>query len=112
MTDEKNADSDQDPHAGQVVFEVETLTHGSFRAGFSPEVAKELAWTLDCAATIVACPEGHDIIPIIGGIPKREMPRCDHCDRVAVGVIKIEVVNVPTSDNDGSGEYHSRFRVD
>jgi len=104
MTHSESADNDQDPHAGQVVFEVETLTHGSFRAGFSPEAAKELAWTLDCATTIVACPEGHDIIPITGGIPKRKMPRCGQCDRGTVGVIEIEVVSVPNSDDDGSVE--------
>jgi hypothetical protein len=63
-----------------------------------------LAWDLNRATTIVACREGHDIIPITGGIPKREMPRCARCDREAVGVVKIEVVAVPNSDGGGSVE--------
>ncbi|TKR27970.1 hypothetical protein [Natronomonas salsuginis] len=104
MTDYEPADSDQDPHAGQVVFEVVTLTHGSFRAGYSPESALALARDLDRATTIVACREGHDIIPITGGIPKREMPRCGRCNRKAVGVVKVEVVAVPNSDDDESVE--------
>lgn len=91
-------DPDSDPHAGKVVFEVETLTAGTFRAGYSPDSAKALANNLDRATTIVACPEGHDIIPITGGIPKREMPQCGRCNRVAVGVVEIEVVAVPDSD--------------
>ena len=104
MTDDEPADSGQDPHAGQVVFNVETLTHGSFNAGYSPKSAMALARDLDRATTIVACPEGHDIIPITGGIPRREMPRCARCGRVAVGVIKIEVVAVPNGDDDESVE--------
>ncbi|RLM94372.1 hypothetical protein [Haloarcula sp. Atlit-7R] len=104
MTDDEPADSDQDPHAGQVVFEVETLTHGSFRAGYSPKSAKALARDLDRATTIVACPDGHDIIPITGGVPKREMPRCGRCDRETVGVVEIEVVAVPNGDDDESVE--------
>lgn len=94
-------DTDSDPHAGKVVFEVETLTAGTFQAGYSPEAAKALADDLDRATTIVACPDGHDIIPITGGVPKREMPRCGRCDRETVGVVEIEVVAVPDS---GSGE--------
>lgn len=99
MTDYEPADSGQDPHAGKVVFEVETLTHGSFRAGYSPESAQALARDLDRATTIVACPEGHDIIPITGGIPMREMPRCGRCDGETAGVVKIEVVAVPNGDD-------------
>jgi hypothetical protein len=104
MTDDEPAESGQDPYAGQVVFEVETLTHGSFRTGSSPESAKALARDLDCAMTIFACPEGHDIITSTGFIPKRGMPRCDHCGRETVGVVKVEVVAVPNGDDDESVE--------
>ena len=104
MTDYEPTDSGQDPHAGQVVFEVETLTHGSFRVGCSPETAKALARDLDRAMTFVACPEGHDIITITGGIPPRTMPRCVRCGRVTLGVVKIEVVAVPNGDDDESVE--------
>ncbi|MFC6875276.1 hypothetical protein [Halobellus marinus] len=90
--------SDQDSNADQVIFEVETLTHGSFRVGYSPESAKELAQKLDRATTFVACPDGHDIITISGGIPN-VMPQCDRCGREAVGVVKIEVVAVPDGDD-------------
>ncbi|MFB6198927.1 MAG: hypothetical protein ABEI52_11785 [Halobacteriaceae archaeon] len=91
--------STQDSLADQVIFEVETLTHGSFRVGYSPESAEELARKLDRATTFVACPDGHDIITISGGIPNA-MPHCGRCGREAVGVVKIEVVAVPDDDGE------------
>jgi len=97
MTDD---DTDADPHAGKVVFEVETLTAGTFRAGYSPESATALADDLDRATTIVACPDGHAIIPVTGGVPKREMPRCGRCDQETVGVVEVSVVGVPDEDSE------------
>lgn len=94
MTDE------QDPHEGMVVFEVETLTAGVLQVGYQPEDAMALANDLDRATTIVACPEGHSVMPITGGIPRREMPRCARCDREAVGVVEITVVSVPDEGGD------------
>lgn len=74
-----------------VIFRVETLTAGTFEVGYSPETAKELAHDLDRATTIVACPDGHDICPITGGI-SRVMPRCRRCNQKMHGVVEVAVV--------------------
>lgn len=91
--------SDDDPHEGEVVFQVETLTHGSINLGYSPEDADELAGDLDRSTTILACRSGCVLTPVSDGIPP-SMPPCPACNLPLVGVTEVTVVSDPRSDDE------------
>ena len=74
-------------------FRVEFMTGKTVDMEFGDEATESLRNLLPQATTILGCPDCGDLVPVTGGIPKREMPRCARCDDELTGVTEVHELN-------------------
>jgi len=89
MTDDQNT-----------TFRVEFITGETVDMGFGDEATESLRELLPKAATILGCPDCGDLVPVTGGIPKREMPRCARCDDKLTGVTEVQELSQEEDTDD------------
>ena len=73
----------------QTTFRTEFVTGEIVDMGFRDEAAESLRNLLSEATTILGCPDCGNLVPVTGGIPKREMPRCARCEDELIGVTEV-----------------------
>ena len=74
-------------------FQVEFITGETVDMEFGAEATASLRNLLPQATTILGCPDCGDLVPVTGGIPKREMPRCARCEDELTGVTEVHERN-------------------
>lgn len=85
----------------KTTFRVEMLDGGTVDMDFGEDATDSLRQTLDRATTILACPDCGDLVPVTGGVPRREMPRCARCEDPLQGVAEVTIVGVEEESDDG-----------
>jgi hypothetical protein len=76
-----------------ITFRVEFVTGETVDMEFGDEAAESLRDLLPQATTILGCPDCGDLVPVTGGIPTREMPRCARCEGELTGVTEVHELN-------------------
>jgi hypothetical protein len=74
-------------------FRVEFITGETVDMEFESEAAESLRNLLPQATTILGCPDCGDLVPVTGGIPKRESPRCARCEGELTGATEVHELN-------------------
>jgi len=70
-------------------FRVEFISGETVDMEFGNGAAESLRELLPQATTMLGCPDCGNLVPVTGGIPKREMPRCAHCEDELTGVTEV-----------------------
>jgi len=70
-------------------FRVEFITGETVDMEFDDEATESLRDLLPQATTNLGCPDCGDLVPVTGGIPTREMPRCARCEDELTGVTEV-----------------------
>ena len=70
-------------------FRVEFITGETVDMEFGDGATESLRDLLPQATTILGCPDCGDLVPVTGGIPTREMPRCARCKGELTGVTEV-----------------------